>query len=232
MTIRPYLRLSFWICWLAIGAVACKQGPESVDVYKQIEVGAAKNDKDQIYEIDAANSVISWTYAYEDGQSISGKIRPTLGSLIIENEMITAGFVELDVLQSKADPQTNPSILNVLKKALADSVPILTTTGRKIRLDIAQAERQINRSEFNVTNSTTDSLNSFLLSSNLEVADSTRIVSLTVSLQINSKHVSVTGSYLLNPSEFGIKKLGTSKNGYFTNPQIRLVYTLRFRSIS
>ena len=231
MTIRLNLKHYFLIFGLAIATLSCKQEPKSGDVYEQIESGAAKNDKDRIYEIDISNSVISWTYDYETGQSISGKIHPTLGSLIIENEMITAGFVEADLLNSKVEPPINSSTFQILKKTLADSVPLLRTSGRIMRLDISLAERKISRSEFNVGSSIVDSLNSYLLGANLKLNDSTRIVSLPVSLQINPKQIDLTGTYQFTPGEFGVKRLGISKKIALFNPQVQVVYTLRFKPI-
>lgn len=230
---RQTIKTIYLLFFATLALSACHRQQDSREVYQQIETGAGKNTKARIYEIDTLKSKISWSYQLENGVLITGSLRPDLGSVIVENEMITAGFFEADVWKTVLEKQPDVVTLGNLKKALNDSIPILKTSGRKVRMDISQAGRQIVKSEFNSGMPQPENLSSFSLGANLEVADSTVIVHLPISLNINPLQVEIKGNYDLIPSEFGMKKRITSvpNKALMNNPLVQASYTLVFKPL-
>lgn len=216
-----------------IAFASCHRQQDSREVYQQIETGAGKNTKAHIYEIDTLKSKISWSYQLDNGVLITGNLRPDLGSVIVENDMITAGFFEADVWKTVLEKQPDVVTFGNLKKALTDSIPVLKTKGRKIRMDISQAGRQIVKSEFNTGVPQPENLNSFALGATLDVADSAIVVNLPISLNINPLQVEIKGLYDLIPSEFGMKKriIPVTNKAQMNNPLVQVAYTLVFKPL-
>lgn len=222
---------TLFICLAAFAGASCRKEPSGREVYTQIETGASANTRATFFEIDTLHSVFNWRYTGPDNQDVTGTLRPVLGSLVVENQMVLAGFVEANVLASNISTGSEPKNRSFLHKALHDSVPILYRSGSTLRLDLAQATRNIPKSDFNSGSAFPDSLYGYVLGANLEVVDSTRNVSLPVSLKIGPKQVLITGEYNLIPQEFGIKPLSTVRPGFMDNSRIAIQYRLVFKPL-
>ena len=210
------LRKVGFLLTVLISATACYKESGSQEIYNQIVTGAVHNKRARIFAIDTLSSELIWRYTGPNGEMAEGTLKPDLGSVVMENSMIVAGFFEADVWKATLKKSDSGLIGKQLKMALQDSVPILARSGRKIRMDLSQAGRNIRKSDFNTYSPpVADSLHAYVLGANLEVADSTRI----------------TGEYTLIPQEYGIKPLSTVKKGFPDNSRILISYRLIFRPL-
>lgn len=226
------LRKVGFLLTVLISATACYKESGSQEIYNQIVTGAVHNKRARIFAIDTLSSELIWRYTGPNGEMAEGTLKPDLGSVVMENSMIVAGFFEADVWKATLKISDSGLIGKQLKMALQDSVPILARSGRKIRMDLSQAGRNIRKSDFNTYSPpVADSLHAYVLGANLEVADSTRFVSLPATIYSNQDSTRITGEYTLIPQEYGIKPLSTVKKGFPDNSRILISYRLIFRPL-
>ena len=186
------------------GACNRKQGVDQE--YQQISEAASHLSRPRVYTLNSAQSEIVWEATGQNNRFLKGKFTPHIGSMVLENQLLVAGFWSGNLWQNQVFVERRNSIAENDWKALADSTPVLRSeAGKQMRFDISQVSRFVVRSDFRTGyQAGPDSAATHLLQGQLILADSTLPVQLPVKLTIGTKRIEIQGNYTLNYPDFGI----------------------------
>jgi hypothetical protein len=221
------------LAWFLLVLAGCGQKPSLQEEYQTIQESAAKLSNSTVYVLDTDSSHVDWTLRKETGEWVKGSFRPEKGSLVLEKENIIAGFLEGDGWNGSIPEPMKELDLEKEKKIVLDSVPILRTDrGRKVRVDITQTSRSVDRIDFRQTVDTTTQRPSHILQANFELADSLLPVSILVREKKAKKRIVLTGTHTLHLPDFGV--FSTAKHPLIParyNPDLSVGFRLVFKPL-
>jgi hypothetical protein len=212
--------------------LACQHKPTLQEEYKVIQESASKLRNGKVFIVDSDSSYVEWKLKKEGSPDLTGRFKPSKGTLILENEQIVAGFFEGDLWDGNSFLTKTAFNLAKEKTALLDSFPKLNGEwGRIVRMDITQTGHNIARSDYHSISSF-DTTSNLVLLSNLTLADSLLPVTLPVKETLSTKRIELKGNFRLNARDFGV--LIRPRNPNYKTPwssEIPLSFHLVFRPL-
>jgi polyisoprenoid-binding protein YceI len=184
---------------------ACSERMGTDEEYARVEEASSRLGNARMLVLVPDSSQVGWVIRHRSGQAFSGRFRPSKGSLVLEDENLVAGFLEGDLLKDSRPDPGQDSLAFLRPDSLLRYFPrLMASVSSPFRLDIRQVSRVVARSDFRQFTGLKAQEPTHQVQADLDLADSTVLVSIPVQVEAGAGAVRVSGDYSVNLRDFGL----------------------------
>lgn len=200
----PRFFLSVPVLFLLLTA-ACSERMGPDEEYARVQEASSRLGNARMLVLESDSSQVGWVIRHSSGRAISGRFRPSKGSLVLENENLVAGFLEGDMMKDNRPDAGQDSLRCFRPDTLLRYFPrLMASVSSPFRLDIRQVSRLVTRSDFRQFPGIRAGEPTHQVQADVELADSVIQVSIPVSVEVRAGGVRVSGDYSVNLRDFGL----------------------------